>query len=199
MNPLWNTCLSILENEVSASDFSTWIRPLQAEEENKQIKLLAPNRFVLDWVKEHYFDKIEQTVQQFSNGDYVISLAIGTKNNIEQPLPPSLKNTKVKTKQPNFINLAFTFDNFVEGKSNQLARAASIQVSENVGNTYNPLLIYGSSGLGKTHLMHAIGAAILKKKPSANIIYLHSEKFVQDMVKALQQNSINSFKNFTEP
>jgi chromosomal replication initiator protein len=196
MNPLWNTCLSILENEVSASDFSTWIRPLQAEEENKQIKLLAPNRFVLDWVKEHYFDKIEQTVQQFSNGDYVISLAIGTKNNIKQPLPPSFKNTKVKTKQPNFINLAFTFDNFVEGKSNQLARAASIQVSENVGNTYNPLLIYGSSGLGKTHLMHAIGAAILKKKPSANIIYLHSEKFVQDMVKALQQNSINSFKNF---
>ncbi len=196
MTSLWNTCLSILENEVSASDFSTWIRPLQAEEENKQIKLLAPNRFVLDWVKEHHFDKIEQTVQQFSNGDYVISLAIGTKNNTKQPLSPASKNTKVKTKQPNFINLAFTFDSFVEGKSNQLARAASIQVSENVGNTYNPLLIYGGSGLGKTHLMHAIGAAILKKKPSANIIYLHSEKFVQDMVKALQQNSINTFKNF---
>ena len=195
MNPLWNTCLSILENEISSSDFSTWIRPLQAEEENKQIKLLAPNRFVLDWVKEHHFDKIEQTVQQFTNGDYAISLAIGTISN-KQTLPPSAKKTSTKTKQPNFINLAFTFDNFVEGKSNQLARAASIQVSENEGNTYNPLLIYGGSGLGKTHLMHAIGAAILKKKPSANIIYLHSEKFVQDMVKALQQNSINSFKKF---
>ena len=79
MNPLWNTCLSILENEISPSDFSTWIRPLQAEEENKQIKLLAPNRFVLDWVKEHHLEKIEQTVQQFSNGDYAISLTIGTK------------------------------------------------------------------------------------------------------------------------
>jgi chromosomal replication initiator protein len=197
MTPLWNTCLSILENEVSSSDFSTWIRPLQAEEENKKIKLLAPNRFVLDWVKEHHFDKIEQTVQQFSDGDYAISLAIGTKNNNKQPSSsaPS-KITKAKPKQPNFINLAFTFDNFVEGKSNQLARAASIQVSENEGKSYNPLLIYGGSGLGKTHLMHAIGAAILEKKPSANIIYLHSEKFVQDMVKALQQNSINSFKNF---
>ena len=195
MNSLWNTCLSILENEVSSSDFSTWIRPLQAEVENKQITLLAPNRFVLDWVKEHHLEKIEQTVQQFSKGDYGISLAIGTKNNKQQNLSPAKKIIS-KTKQPNFINLAFTFDNFVEGKSNQLARAASIQVSENEGNTYNPLLIYGSSGLGKTHLMHAIGAAILKKNPSANIIYLHSEKFVQDMVKALQQNAINNFKKF---
>jgi len=195
MNSLWNTCLSILENEISSSDFSTWIRPLQAEEKDNQIKLLAPNRFVLDWVKEHHLEKIEQTVQQFSKGDYGISLAIGTKNNKKQTLSPARKkNTKIK--QPNFINSAFTFDNFVEGKSNQLARAASIQVSENEGKTYNPLLIYGSSGLGKTHLMHAIGAAILKRNPSANIIYLHSEKFVQDMVKALQQNAIDNFKKF---
>jgi len=196
MNSLWDTCLSILENEVPSSDFSTWIRPLQAEVENKQIKLLAPNRFVLDWVKEHHLEKIEHTVHKFSNGDYGISLAIGTKNNNTPLLPSTKNNSKAKPKQPNFINLAFTFDNFVEGKSNQLARAASIQVSENEGKTYNPLLIYGASGLGKTHLMHAIGAAILKRNPSANIIYLHSEKFVQDMVKALQQNAINSFKKF---
>ncbi len=197
MSSLWNICLSILEDEISSSDFSTWIRPLQAEEENNQIKLLAPNRFVLDWVKEHHFDKIEQTVQQFSKGDFSISLAIGSKRNSNEVISPVIKkNSPVKNKRPNFINLAFTFDNFVEGKSNQLAKAASIQVSENVGKTYNPLLIYGGSGLGKTHLMHAIGTAILKKKPSANIIYLHSEKFVQDMVKALQQNSINSFKEY---
>ncbi len=197
MSSLWNTCLSILEDEISSSDFSTWIRPLQAEEENNQIKLLAPNRFVLDWVKEHHFSKIEQTVQQFSKGDYSISLAIGSKKNNTEVIPLAVKrNTPTKNKRPNFINLAFTFENFVEGKSNQLAKAASIQVSENVGKTYNPLLIYGGSGLGKTHLMHAIGTAILKKKPSANIIYLHSEKFVQDMVKALQQNSINSFKEY---
>jgi chromosomal replication initiator protein len=115
MNSLWNTCLSILENEISSSDFSTWIRPLQAEEKDNQIKLLAPNRFVLDWVKEHHLEKIEQTVQQFSKGDYGISLAIGTKNNKKQTLSPARKkNTKIK--QPNFINSAFTFDNFVEGK-----------------------------------------------------------------------------------
>jgi chromosomal replication initiator protein len=197
MSSLWNTCLSILEDEISSSDFSTWIRPLQAEEENNQIKLLAPNRFVLDWVKEHHFDKIEQTVQQFSKGDFSISLAIGSKkHNNEAIIPAIKKNSPAKNKRPNFINLAFTFENFVEGKSNQLAKAASIQVSENVGKTYNPLLIYGGSGLGKTHLMHAIGTAILKKRPSANIIYLHSEKFVQDMVKALQQNSINNFKEY---
>jgi chromosomal replication initiator protein len=196
MNSLWDTCLSILENEVPSSDFSTWIRPLQAEVENNQIKLFAPNRFVLDWVKEHHLDKIEHTVNKFSNGEYTIRLTIGTKNSNGPLLPSKKNNIKAKPKQPNFINLAFTFDNFVEGKSNQLARAASIQVSENEGNTYNPLLIYGASGLGKTHLMHAIGSAILKRNPSANIIYLHSEKFVQDMVKALQQNSINSFKKF---
>jgi chromosomal replication initiator protein len=169
---------------------------LQAEVENNQIKLFAPNRFVLDWVKEHHLDKIEHTVNKFSNGEYTIRLTIGTKNSNGPLLPSKKNNIKAKPKQPNFINLAFTFDNFVEGKSNQLARAASIQVSENEGNTYNPLLIYGASGLGKTHLMHAIGSAILKRNPSANIIYLHSEKFVQDMVKALQQNSINSFKKF---
>ncbi len=196
MNSLWDTCLSILENEVPSSDFSTWIRPLQAEVENNQIKLFAPNRFVLDWVKEHHLDKIEHTVHKFSNGEYSIRLTIGTKNSNAPLLPSKNNNIKAKPKQPNFINLAFTFDNFVEGKSNQLARAASIQVSENEGKTYNPLLIYGASGLGKTHLMHAIGAAILKRNPSANIIYLHSEKFVQDMVKALQQNAINSFKKF---
>jgi len=196
MNSLWNTCLSILENEISSSDFSTWIRPLQAEEENQQIRLLAPNRFVLDWVKEHHFDKIEHTVHEFSNGVYKISLAIGSKKNKDIQSTPPQKKPQQKTKKPNFINLAFTFDNFVEGKSNQLAKAASIQVSENEGKTYNPLLIYGGSGLGKTHLMHAIGSAILKKDPSANIIYLHSEKFVQDMVRALQQNSINTFKEF---
>lgn len=198
MSSLWNTCLSVLEDEISSSDFSTWIRPLQAEEENNLIKLLAPNRFVLDWVKEHHFDKIEQTVEHFSKGSYRISLAIGSKKNNKEINSPTTvkKNISTKSKRPNFINIAFTFENFVEGKSNQLAKAASIQVSENVGKTYNPLLIYGGSGLGKTHLMHAIGTAILKKRPSANIIYLHSEKFVQDMVKALQQNLINSFKEY---
>jgi chromosomal replication initiator protein len=196
MSSIWDTCLTKLENDIASTDFSTWIRPLQALENKSdgRIKLLAPNRFVLDWVKEHYLAKIEATVHEFSNGKINLDLEIGSK----RPAPLAVSTTKIAEKKssPNFLNKAFTFDNFVEGKSNQLAKAASIQVSENTGKAYNPLLIYGSSGLGKTHLMHAIGNAVLQKKPSASIVYLHSEKFVQDMVRALQQNSINSFKEY---
>ena len=196
MSLIWNNCLSKLENEISSLDFSTWIRPLQAIENEKEIKLLAPNRFVLDWVKEHHFSKIEETIHEFSNGSLNLSLEIGTKNAVIPTPTKTAKPAALAKASPNFLNKAFTFDSFVEGKSNQLARAASIQVSENIGKAYNPLLIYGSSGLGKTHLMHAIGNAVFKKNPSANIVYLHSEKFVQDMVKALQQNTIYAFKEY---
>ncbi len=196
MSSIWNNCLAKLENEISGSDFSTWIRPLQAVESNGQIILLAPNRFVLDWVKQHHFEKLEETIFEFSNGSLSLMLEIGSKNTAAPVALKSAKPVKAKTTSPSFLNKAFTFDNFVEGKSNQLAKAASLQVSENIGRAYNPLLIYGSSGLGKTHMMHAIGNAVLQKNPSATVIYLHSEKFVQDMVKALQQNTIEDFKRF---
>ena len=196
MSSIWDNCLAKLENEITTSDFSTWIRPLQAIESDGQIKLLAPNRFVLDWVKQHYFTKLLSSIDEFSNGSLTLSLEIGSRKSPAPAVIGSVKNKEVKKASLNFLNKAFTFDNFVEGKSNQLARAASIQVSENSGKAYNPLLIYGSSGLGKTHLMHAIGNAIFEKNPSANIVYLHSEKFVQDMVRALQQNSIDAFKEF---
>jgi chromosomal replication initiator protein len=199
MNSIWNNCLAKLENEISSSDFSTWIRPLQSIESDTQIKLLAPNRFVLDWVKQHHFDKIEAAIREFSNGTLELSLEIGSKSSATPAAPTATKKVAKpaeKQKVPDFLNKVFTFDNFVEGKSNQLARAASLQVSENIGKAYNPLLIYGSSGLGKTHLMHAIGNAVLAKRPSAVVVYLHSEKFVQDMVRALQQNAINSFKEY---
>ncbi|HBA64843.1 MAG TPA: chromosomal replication initiator protein DnaA [Methylococcaceae bacterium] len=196
MSALWNNCLAKLENEISSSEFSTWIRPLQAIETDGQIKLLAPNRFVLDWVKEHHLSKLEEAIQQFSNGSLSLQLDIGSKKAIPTPASQLTKAPVTKKSRPNFLNKAFIFDNFVEGKSNQLAKAASIQVSENIGKAYNPLLIYGGSGLGKTHLMHAIGNAILQHNPSAKIVYLHSEKFVQDMVKALQQNAIDTFKEY---
>lgn len=200
MTSIWNTCLTKLENEIPSADFSTWIRPLQAVETESQIRLLAPNRFVLDWVRQHHFKKLEDTIHDFSNGSLHVLLEIGSKQVQTTKVPPkvssSLATANVKKNRPNFLNRAFTFNNFIEGKSNQLARAASIQVAENMGKSYNPLLIYGSSGLGKTHMMHAIGNAILEKNPAANIVYLHSEKFVQDMVKALQQNAIHTFKEY---
>ncbi len=196
MNSIWDNCLTKLENEVSSSDFSTWIRPLQAIEAGGRLKLLAPNRFVLDWVKQHFYAKIEESIHELSNGTVELNLEIGSRAQAVASTINSPKQTETKKISPNFLNKAFTFENFVEGKSNQLARAASIQVSENIGKAYNPLLIYGSSGLGKTHIMHAIGNAVLQKNPSATVIYLHSEKFVQDMVRALQQNSINAFKDY---
>ena len=196
MNSIWDNCLIKLENEISSSDFSTWIRPLQAIEADGRLKLLAPNRFVLDWVKQHFYEKIEESIHDISNGNLELNLEIGSRTPTVTTTINSYKHAEAKKISPNFLNKAFTFENFVEGKSNQLARAASIQVSENIGKAYNPLLIYGSSGLGKTHIMHAIGNAVLQKNPSATIVYLHSEKFVQDMVRALQQNSINAFKDY---
>ena len=202
MSSIWNSCLSRLENEISTNDLNTWIRPLQAQEENDAIKLLAPNQFIIAHVKEHFLGKIEDAVFEFSSGQYTVKLMIGSKS-VKPDVPPnqprrtaSSSSEPKKKRTPTFINTAFTFENFVEGKSNQLAKAASLQVSENIGKAYNPLLIYGASGLGKTHLMHAIGNAILAKNPNANIVYLHSEKFVQDMVKAFQKNSIDAFKEY---
>jgi len=197
MSLTWNNCLSRLENEIPASDFSTWVRPLQAEENGAQIKLFAPNRFVLDWVKQHYFSKFEEAIGEFSNGTLILRLEIGSKaSTTEAPVLKIKKNQPVKKKLPDFLNRAFTFDRFIEGKSNELAKAAALQVAENSGKSYNPLFIYGNSGLGKTHLMHAIGNAVLEKNPEANVVYLHSEKFVQDMVKSLQQNTIHTFKEY---
>lgn len=203
----WKRCLERLEGELSPQQFNTWIRPLHAIESDNAVHLLAPNRFVLDWISERYLTRIEELLSgEQVNGERVsVKLEIGSRNNNEVQTRRKKSNDtntasfsdKPQTKpvkHSSNLNKHFTFNNFVEGKSNQLARAASMQVSENPGNAYNPLFIYGGVGLGKTHLMHAVGAAILEQKPSANIAYLHSERFVADMVRALQHNAINEFK-----
>lgn len=203
----WKRCLERLEGELSPQQFNTWIRPLHAVEKDGSVRLLAPNRFVLDWVSERYLSRMEELLGNDPNKNKQISLKleIGSKSSNEKsnentPLESKSGNqgrtiTKAApAKHSNNLNSSFTFDSFVEGNSNQLARAASMQVAENPGSAYNPLFIYGGVGLGKTHLMHAVGAAILEKKPNANIAYLHSERFVADMVRALQHNAINEFK-----
>lgn len=192
---LWNLCITQLESELSDQLLNTWIRPLQAEEKEHTLYLYAPNRFVLDWVKDHYLERINQLVTAFSIESNIrqVLLQIGSR----LPNQPSTTNIKPATpsqKPQHNLNQDFTFDSFVEGKSNQLAKAAALQVSNNPGNAYNPLLIYGGVGLGKTHLMHAIGNQILHANPQAKVVYLHSERFVQDMVKALQHNAIDEFK-----
>ncbi len=204
----WKRCLERLEGELSSQQFSTWIRPLHAIESEAALHLLAPNKFVLDWVSERYLSRIEELlIDEKINGKPIsLKLEIGShkRNKTKAHQKPTIENhasfidtrPAKSRKHSNNLNTAFTFNNFVEGKSNQLARAASIQVSENPNKAYNPLFIYGGVGLGKTHLMHAIGTAILERKPGANIAYLHSERFVADMVRALQHNAINEFKRY---
>ncbi|TNF08890.1 MAG: chromosomal replication initiator protein DnaA [Gammaproteobacteria bacterium] len=223
---LWEKCLGCLQEELPAQQFNTWIRPLTLShpeglsEDNisKNIQLLAPNRFVKDWVSDKFLDRIVELFQQISGERCSVTVESGTVSiPIKQPPPqaptvsapvtestthiqvvPDTRNSGVEgglNHQSN-INETFTFASFVEGKSNQLALAASRQVAENPGSSYNPLFIYGGVGLGKTHLMHAVGNALRQQKPNAKIIYLHSERFVADMVKALQLNAINDFKRF---
>lgn len=206
---VWQKCLNILQEEYPPQQFNTWLRPLQAETNNNMLVLLAPNRFVVDWVKKNFHSRIQELVGQIS-ADAIdsVTIEIGTKAAqaviTEVPIADAtaMSNTKIVSKKSadhyknSYLNKKFIFDNFVEGNSNQLARAASSQVAERPGDAYNPLFIYGGVGLGKTHLMHAIGNAILKNNPEAKVLYLHSERFVADMVKALQTNSINEFKRF---
>ncbi|MGD8618926.1 MAG: chromosomal replication initiator protein DnaA [Gammaproteobacteria bacterium] len=202
---LWQQCLLRLENELPAQQFNTWIRPLHAIENGENLRLLAPNQFVLDWVRKHHYDMISQTLHDIGpNPAARVQLDIGSSKKIteRQPHPlipvaaPASEAVAAPVQHKSNLNPDFTFDSFVGGKSNQLARAASMQVGENPGGAYNPLFIYGGVGLGKTHLMHAVGNLILKNKPTARVVYLHSERFVADMVKALQHNAINDFKRF---
>jgi chromosomal replication initiator protein len=194
---LWDQCLDRLEGELSAQQFNTWIRPLQSEHNDNQMRLFAPNQFVLDWIKENFLSRIQELITQLSGMELPVRLEVGSQTPIiaNAKAKPSLPQ-KTQLRRNSSLNPNFTFDTFVEGKSNQLGRAASMQVAENPGKGYNPLLIYGGVGLGKTHLMHAIGNLILQHHPDANVVYLHSERFVAEMVKALQHNTINEFKRY---
>ena len=208
---VWQQCLVFLQEEYSAQQFNTWLRPLQAEIDDAMLILLAPNRFVVDWVKKNFYERIQELVKQVS-ADAIsnVRIEIGSKEiivpTVEQKViqeeQPTTSRTRKSSKsqadhhKKSHLNENFSFNSFVEGNSNQLARAASLQVAQSPGNAYNPLFIYGGVGLGKTHLMHAIGNTILKNNPEARVLYLHSERFVADMVKALQTNAINEFKRF---
>ena len=208
----WQKCLDRLEGELSAQQFNTWIRPLQVIEDEHTMRLLAPNRFVLDWVNNRFLERINKIVEadKGSTSGFQVRLEIGSCSAGSEKTPPpapTLASSAVariprgpgRTSDIEHIsnlNPENTFESFVEGKSNQLARAAAVQVAENEGQAYNPLFIQGGVGLGKTHLMHAIGNRILDRDPNARVVYLHSERFVQDMVKALQHNAINDFKRY---
>ena len=195
---VWKKCLERLEEELSAQQFNTWLRPLHAVQDAQMLRLLAPNRFVMDWVRERFFERIAELIGEYGDGLKVqVEVGSQARNPVNGVKPDNVRVAPAAPKAPSIIGRldpAFTFENHVEGKSNQLARAAAKQVGENPGGAYNPLFIYGGVGLGKTHLMQAAGNLILKHRPEATVAYIHAERFVADMVKALQHNAINEFK-----
>lgn len=226
-NSLWNQCLRRLEAELTEAHFNTWVRPLQAVQDGGRLRLLAPNRYVVEWVNLNCVGRIRELVSELVPAPAPqVVVEIGTRSPLapieapsmgvsvpaERPAPaarptappaplgsanwgePRVRREDTAAQFGGRLNPDFTFGNFVEGKSNQLARAAATQVAENPGRAYNPLFIYGGVGLGKTHLMHAVGNQIRARKPDARVAYVHSERFVGDMVRALQHNTINEFK-----
>lgn len=203
---LWQQCLQRLRDEIPQQQFSQWISPLQVEETGDGVILYAPNQYVLDGVSQDYLTTIESVLNKINRGQFTqVSLVVGAKRSVgqawakaqaaeEKATPQVIPDQEPSIPHISNLNVSFTFDNFVEGKSNQLAKAAATQVAENPGGAYNPLFLYGGVGLGKTHLMHAVGNLISQKRTNAKVLYLHSERFVADMVKALQSNAINEFK-----
>jgi chromosomal replication initiator protein len=198
---LWSVVTAALEHELTEQQFNTWIRPLQAIETAGNLRLLAPNRFVVDWISANLASRIAAILIEAAGQQVPFSVEVGSRAPAVAP-PPVLApepSARARNNAPMLLGVRLnpesTFDAFVEGKSNHFAKAAAIQVAENPGNAYNPLFIYGGVGLGKTHLMHAIGHMIKTRDPEARVAYVHSERFVGDMVKALQHNTMNEFKN----
>ena len=190
--------MGALETELPEQQFNTWVRPLQAMEGNGALKLLAPNRFVVDWINANLLPRIGELLRDESTGDApIVTVEVGSRSAAARAAAPTLPGRARRADGLVVgarLNPDFCFATFVEGKSNQLAKAAAAQVAENPGRAYNPLFLYGGVGLGKTHLMHAVAHLIKQRDAEARTAYVHSERFVGDMVRALQHNSMNEFK-----
>ena len=213
MHPFWQSCVTDFQQELSQHQYNTWIKPLRFEQEGDSFTLIAPNRHVLQWAKERLLTRVEQSGERFFSRPIFLELALeeaeveailnqdeeapatGAPSNGFRPSVSGGAGASSSSKNiPHRINPAFTFASFVGGKANQLARAAALQVGQNPGQAYNPLFIYGTTGLGKTHLVQAIGNQLLEQNPQANIRYIHAEQFVTDVVKAYQHKAFDSFK-----
>ena len=218
---LWQRCLTRLEDELPSQQFNMWIRPLQvtASADGGELTLFAPNRFVVDWVRDKYLERIGEVLGELQSGPLPqLRLEVGSSRapvapaRAQAPAPSERRapqapgESRPKAVSPELggavkhrsnLNSSFTFVTFVEGKSNRMACAAAQQVAENpASHGYNPLLLYGGVGLGKTHLMHAVGNELQRRNPNAKVVYLHSERFVADMISALRNKTINEFKRF---
>lgn len=201
MDSFWTHCLRHFQTAIPAQQFKTWIQPLNAEFDGKTIHIAAPNRFVLEWVRDKYLGDIQRLSSEFLDKNVGINMTLA----VRQAPPPSpsdsrereaAASTKPKEREKSRLNPLFTFDTFVTGKANQLARAAALQVTEHLGSAYNPLFVYGGVGLGKTHLIQAIGNAVQARQPDAKIRYSHAEQYVSDVVRAYQHKAFDGFKKY---
>ncbi|MBP59804.1 MULTISPECIES: chromosomal replication initiator protein DnaA [Idiomarina] len=210
-NSLWQQCAERLQSELPLQQFNTWIRPLQAKLNGETLTLFAPNIYSVDWVRDKYLKTINAYLESMCDDKVPnVVLKVGEASPTQKDNGSQQRAAAKRRKTPNFsssnadtevpfesnIHPEYTFDNFVEGKSNQLARAAAIQVAENPGGVYNPLFVYGGTGLGKTHLLHAVGNGIMAHKKDAKVFYIRAERFVQDMVNSIRNSSTNEFKRY---
>ena len=201
MDSLWPSLAAELKKELPAQQFDTWIRPLRAERHDDQLVLVAPNHHVLRWVRANLLSRIESRVERVAGNRLSVNLVLEERTAepeivVPEPLPVAVAPAERGNREEHRLNPGFTFANFVNGKANQIARAAAIQVAENPGTAYNPLFIYGGTGLGKTHLLQAIGIEVLKRNPKAKVRYIHAEQFVADVVRAYQHKSFDSLKRY---
>ncbi len=210
MHPFWQSCTEEFKQELSPHQYNTWIKPLRFDQEGDSFALIAPNRYVLQWVKDRLLTRIERAAEKYFARPVFLDLALDDGQQEEAPNNEPVNNLPgtnsavqalrqdplIVTTRPSEhrVNPAFTFTSFVGGKANQLARAAALQVSQNPGQAYNPLFVYGTTGLGKTHLVQAIGNQLLEHNPRANIRYIHAEQFVTDVVRAYQHKAFDAFK-----
>ena len=203
MPELWERCQDELRKSLSEQQYHTWIKPLAATVDSDTLTLVAPNRFVLEWVRDKFLRGIEDLAKRLTDGSLAVSLLLAEASaRPKSPPIPEAPAAPVRPEPPaagpvrGRLNPTFTFDSFVPGKANQLARAAAIQVGEHPGTAYNPLFIYGGVGLGKTHLIQAIGNLVREHSPGAQVRYTHAEQYVSDVVRAYQHKSFDSFKKY---
>ena len=204
MNSFWRHCLSYFEKELPVQQFVTWIKPLKYHAQGDVVTLVAPNRFVLQWIRDKFYTRIQELAREHLKKEVEIRLLLAEKDKettapvmeMAPPASPTVNQTRPSSREISRLNPAFTFDTFVTGKANELARAAATQVADRPGTAYNPLFVYGGVGLGKTHLIHAIGNHLHARAPESKIRYIHAEQYVSDVVRAYQHKAFDDFKRY---
>jgi chromosomal replication initiator protein len=195
LDPFWVSCLDRFERELPSQQFNTWIKPLRPVMASNTLTLTAPNRFVLQWIKDKFLSRIERMAADHFSQPVVVVLALPEKASATA-VPPSPVPAQKKANNFERLNPDFSFDNFVTGRANQMARAAALQVAEHLGAAYNPLFVYGGVGLGKTHLIQAIGNFVRDRDAGAKIRYIHAEQYVSDVVRAVRDRAFDEFKRY---